>query len=709
MTRNGLVSRRPLAARRLGWVAGPAVAGAFCLLPVASQASAAPAHEITALEEVVVTARKIEERAQGVPMSMQVLTAGFLEVADPSHVFDLQYNVPGLVVSNLGLNGAAFSLRAIADQGGSAQSVATHLNGVYLGAPTLSIARLFDLERVEILKGPQGTLYGRNATGGSINSIARSPGQDFSAEVEVAHGTFDTTRMQGHVNLPLENSAFRLAWIASEGDGFIRNVVDDRRFAEQDFRGLRASYRVDVSDRGQVELMVQHVVDDGGFGDLWLPNLALLPDPNDIRLTRVMLGNPFLETESDTVTVNVGWNLGFATLNAVSGYADATLRDVDDCAGIPALAGCVRSLLPGRHRQLSQEVRLVSPDGAAVGWIVGAYYYDDDASSDYFQFTPAINPRPTNDSFTTATETTAAVFGQVTWRVASRWSAIAGVRLNREEHRLSTIGTGTDDALAGVSADNDANNDSWRVDLEYAPGDDVMLYAGASTGFKSGGIVVGSGGVLDDFAPEELTAYETGIKSLWLDRRVLVNAAAFYYDFRDLQVSTVTNTGDSFIGETDNAAKAEIYGIDVESVVKATERLTLSGGIVWLPKREFVEYRNDRTGDTLSGNDLARAPEWTATAVLEYGRTLRSNEQYSARLEYNYRSSFFYTIDNNRQFSQDDFGLLNLFLRYEPAGGRWHVFASGRNLGDEDYFNAVFLQASPGYPDTYEVGFGYRW
>jgi iron complex outermembrane receptor protein len=297
----------------------------------------------------------------------------------------------------------------------------------------------------------------------------------------------------------------------------------------------------------------------------------------------------------------------------------------------------------------------------------------------------------------------------VTWRVASRWSAIAGVRLNREEHHLSTIGTGTDDALAGVSANNNANNDSWRVDLEYTPGDDVLLYAGVSTGFKSGGIIVRSGGVLDDFAPEELMAYETGIKSLWLDRRVRVNAAAFYYDFRDLQVSTITNINDSFILETDNAAKAEIYGIDVESVVKATERLTLSGGIVWLPKREFVEYRNDRTGDTISGNDLARAPEWTATAVLEYGRTLRSNQQYSARLEYNYRSSFFYTIDNKRQFSQDDFGLLNLFLRYEPAGGRWHVFASGRNLGDEDYFNAVFLQASPGYPDTYEVGFGYRW
>lgn len=709
MTRNGLVTRRPSAAGCLGRLAGPAVAVVFFPVPLFSEESAPLAVEAAALEEVVVTARKTEESAQDIPMSMQVLTADFLEVADPTHPLDLQYNVPGLVVNNLGLNGAGFSLRAIADQGGSSLSVSTHLNGVYLGASTLSMTRLFDLERVEVLKGPQGTLYGRNATGGSINFIARSPGQDFGADVEIARGTFDTIRMQGHINLPFESSAFRLAWIASEGDGFIRNSVDGRRFAEQDFRGLRASYRIDVSDRGQVELMAQHVADDGAFGDLWLPRPDFLPDPNDIRLTTVTLADPFLETGSDAVTANVAWDLGFATLHAISGYAGITLRDVDDCAGIPILAGCVRSTLPFRHEQFSQEVRLVSGDDTAIDWIVGAYYYYDDATRDYYQLTPVINSSPTNDSFTKTSETTAAIFGQATWRFAAGWSATGGLRLNREEHHLATIGTGTDDAQAGVNANDSANNDSWRVDLQYAASDEVLLYTGVSTGFKSGGIVVRSGGALDDFAPEELIAFETGVKSLWLHRRVRLNAAAFYYDFHDLQVSTSTITDDDLIFETDNAAKAEIYGIDAEVVVKATDRLTLSGGIVWLPKREFVEYRNDRTGDTLSGNDLTRAPEWTATAVVEYSHPLRSNGRYSARLEYNYRSPFFYTTDNNPQFSQDDFGLLNLFLRYEPAGGNWYVFASGRNLGDEDYFNQVFLQASPGYPDTYEAGFGYRW
>jgi iron complex outermembrane receptor protein len=130
--------------------------------------------------------------------------------------------------------------------------------------------------------------------------------------------------------------------------------------------------------------------------------------------------------------------------------------------------------------------------------------------------------------------------------------------------------------------------------------------------------------------------------------------------------------------------------------------------VVWLPKREFVEYRNDRDGDTLSGNDVTRAPEWTAVVAMDYEHPLRNRGILAARLEYNYRSDFFYTTDNDPQFSQDGFGMLNLFLRYEAASEKWYLFASGRNLGNADYYNQVFLQASPGYPDTYEAGIGYR-
>ena len=660
------------------------------------------------VEEIVVTARKTEENVQDIPMSVQVLSADLLDDLDLTRLFDLQFNVPGLVVNNLGLNGAGFSLRGIADQGGASQSVATHLNGVYSGTSNLAIARMFDLERVEVLKGPQGTLYGRNATGGSINIITRSPEREFSADVEAARASFDTTRVQGHINLPFRDSAFRLAYIGSEGDGFIRNSVDDRKFAENDFWGLRGSLLVNVTGTLKINVMAQHVLDDGASGELWLPRPDYLADPADIRLTTVTLANPFLKTELDTISANLEFDLGFATLRSVTGHARSNVRDLDDCAGFPLLSGCVRSVLPSRHAQWSQELQFVSQDDGSVHWLVGAYFYRDEASRHFYTLTPVINPNPTIDHYSASEENAYAAFGQATWRFSERWGITGGLRLNSEDYQLSTIGTGTEDSQTLITAKNDSNNVSWRLDLEYAATDDMAVYAGISTGFKSGGIVIRPFGVLDTFEPEELTAYETGVKTQWLGKRLTLNGAVFHYDFRDLQVSTSTITQSGLIFETDNAARAKIHGIDMDGMFRMTDQLSISAGIVWLPKREFVEYRNDQTGDTLSGNKLTRSPEWTATAAIDYNHPLREFGRLGARIEYNYRTKLFYTTENIQRYSQDSFGLLNLFLKFEPTSERWYIFASARNLGDVDYFNQVFLQSSPGYPDTYETGFGYR-
>lgn len=661
-----------------------------------------------AIDEVTVTARKFEEQVQDVPMSVQVLSAELLEVTDPTHFFDLQFSVPGLIVNNLGHNGAGFSLRGISSQGGSGTSVASHLDGIYLGASNLSLSRMFDLERIEVLKGPQGTLYGRNATGGSLNLVTHRPESEFNAAFEAAYGTFGTGRGQGHVNLPLGNAALRVAFVASNGDGYIRNSVDDRRFGEQDFRGARVSLAIPVSERARVDVMAQHVEDDGAVGELWLPRPDFLVNPTDIRLTTVTLANPFLETANDVVAFSLEYDLGKATLQAVTGYAESEVNNVDDCAGIPLLAGCVRSLLPGKHRQWSQEIRLAAEDAGRVDWQLGIYAYDEDASRDYYQLTPVLDPQPTQDSYTTSADTAYAAFGHAVWRFADGWSLSGGLRLSREEHELSASGTGTEDSPTPVRTALDSTNESWRIDLEYAVSDDVLAYAGVSTGFKSGGISIRAGGMPDSYDPEHLAAYEAGIKSEWLQRRITLNGAVFYYDFRDLQVSTATITGEGLIFETDNAAKAEIYGIDADGIIRVGDRLSVSAGLVWLPKREFVEYRNDDTGDTLSGNDLTRAPEWTATLGFDYSMPVRDHGDISFLLEYAYRSDYFYTTDNNPRFSQDAFGLVNLFLRFEPVNRNWYVFAAGRNIGDQDYFNQVFLQASPGYPDTWEVGVGMR-
>jgi iron complex outermembrane recepter protein len=686
----------------------------FCLsvtgigICMAAAAQAAPeAADAAPLAEIIVTARKTEENVQDIPMSVQVLSGDYLDDANLTHLYELQFSIPGLVVNNLGLNGAGFSLRGVADQGGTSQSVAAHLNGVYLGVSNLAIMRMFDLERIEVLKGPQGTLYGRNASGGSINFITRVPEEDPDARIEGSFGTFDTARLQGYVNVPSDRVGFRLAFIGSEGDGYIRNSVDDRRFAEEDFWALRGSLRADLTEDLRFDLMAQHVADDGASGELWTPAPAFLVDPADIRLTTVTLANPFLKTENDNVSVNIEYDLGFASLHSVTGYARNELRDLDDCAGIPALQGCIRGVRPSKYDQWSQEFRLASHGGAAVDWLVGTYFFAADASSNFHFSRPLLSPLPINNSSSTSDETVHAVFGQGTWHLDSRWSVTGGIRLSGEEHRVSSIGTGLEDHQTLTSAQNDSNHDSWRFDLEYAATDVVLAYAGVSKGFKSGGITttILPSGDFNQFDPEDVVAYEAGVKAR-PDQRMTLNAAAFYYDFQDLQITSVYFFNDQAIAEVENAGKTEIYGIDLEGAFHLSDRLTASGGVVWLPKREVIEFESERRDESLAGKSLSRAPEWATTAALDYEHPLGERGSISTRLEYNYRSDYFFTIENTPTHAQDDFGLLNLLLKFEAPDGKWYVFAAGRNLTDEDYFNQVFLQSSPGYPDTWELGVG---
>ncbi|MDX1498725.1 MAG: TonB-dependent receptor [Woeseiaceae bacterium] len=686
----------------------PTLLYAALLCPVPSLAAGQLTGDDPLMDEIVITARKVPERPLDVPMSVQVLDGAFLDNADLSRVFELQFGVPGLVVNSLGGFGGGFALRGVTDQGGTSVSVATHLDGVYLGATTLALTRLFDLERVEILKGPQGTLYGRNATGGSMNFLSRGPEDEFGAAAEAAWGSFRTARLQGHLNLPFERSAVRLAFIGSAGDGYIRNSVDARRFGENDFLGLRAGWRFSPSEALRLDVRAQTVVDDGAAGEVWTPNPAFLPDPADIRLTRVTHPDPFLEIRSDIASANLGLDLGFARLAAVTGYARAETRNRDDCAGLPFLLDCVRELLPDEHRQLSQEIRLVAPAGARFEWLLGAYFYSADASTRYFQVAPLLDPLPSRDSNSTSAENAHAFFGQLSVPAGNRWQLTGGLRLSRDDRRVTSIGTGFDDNQAMAIAANDWTRLSWRTDVEYEAGDNIRVYGGVATGFKSGGVTTErlSNGEFDTFDAEDLTAYEAGIKIRGDAARFEFDAAVFYYDFADLQVATTFFDGARVITDIDNAAEARIVGADLSGSVHLGYGWELSGGLVWLPQREFTNFQAASGTVDLAGNEISRSPEWTTTVAISFRRPLAGTGILHARLEHSYRSAYFFTKENNPIYAQAGFGLLNASLRYAAADESWYLFAAARNITAADYFNQVFIQSSPGYPDTLEIGFG---
>jgi iron complex outermembrane receptor protein len=659
------------------------------------------------LEEIVVTARKIEEDVRRVPVSIQVLDSAFFDETDPSSLYTLQFDVPGLFVQNFGFFGARVGLRGVSDQGDGIQTVAAHLNGVYLGRSDLLLARLFDMERAEVLKGPQGTLYGRNATAGSINLLARAPREGTSAALEAAAGSFETLRAEGHVNAGNDRVAFRLAGTVSGGDGYIRNTVDDRRFAEEDYYGLRAALGWRPTGDLIVNLFAQRVEDDGAANDLWLPNKNYLPEPDDLHLTTVTDPDPYLDLRNDLAGAELRWDLGGAELVSVTGYAQSHTNARDDCAGNPMMTGCVRTLLPWTWEQWSQELRLAS-SGPSGSWLAGLFLFDADEVTRYTLLIPGISPAvPVNDYRERSGLESWAVFGQAT-RDIGRFGLTAGLRYTADSMDLERQGEGVFDSDTPVVAEDSWDDLSWRVGVDYELDEQLMLYASVATGYKSGGVFIAPSApgtvVVNNYEPENLTAFEAGVKWLSADSRRAFSTGAFYYDIEDLQVQTITLVNGALANVVDNAAAARVAGLDVATEARLGERASLTAGLIWLAEREFVEFESD--GLSLAGNLLSRAPEWSASVSAAYRLPLGARGSLHARIDYAYRSGVFYTKENISSSSQGAFSLLDAFLRYESNDGRWYLFAAGRNLLDTGYFNQVFIQTAPGKPRHFEVGFG---
>jgi iron complex outermembrane receptor protein len=682
---------------------------AALLLPAAALCQPS-ADDAATVEQLIVTARKLPEDISRVPMSVQALSGVFLDDRDLTTLYDLQFDIPGFAATNRGMNGAGFALRGVTDEGGGTLSVAPHIDGVYLGRSNFALARLFDVERVEVVKGPQGTLYGRNATGGSINVVTRVPDDEFAAGVEGALGSFDTSRVRGYVNVPAESVAVRLAVAGSEGDGFIRNSVDDRRFAEEDYSAIRTALRARPSDALLIDVMAQRVEDDGASGELWAPRKDFLPDPDDIWLTTVTLADPYLKSTDDVASVELAYEHGELTLRSVTGYARNVTNALDDCAGIPQLRGCVRGVRPLQSEQRSQELRLESVGDDSFDWLAGVFYYNADQTQRMHLSVPSIAPVPVNDFTATSRERAYAVFGNATLALGERWSASGGVRFSSERNRVAEVGTGTADNSALTTSEGSWDDTSWRLGVEYARSEGLLVYANLSTGFKSGGATndLLPSGEFDSYDPEELLAYEAGISATLPGRRSTVRASAFYYDFEDMQVQTVALLANRVATVIDNAGAARIYGLDVSSITRLSDRVTLSGALVWMPKREFVEFNAASSGADISGNTISRSPEWSVSASIGYQFSVTRFGDLSLGVDYNYRSKFFFTKENVVPLSQEAFGLLNLVVRLDSSDDRWYAFASARNVLDAEYFDQVFLQSAPGKPSNYEAGFGLR-
>jgi iron complex outermembrane receptor protein len=708
----------------------------------------ASAQEGGVLDEIIVTAEKREASLQDVPISMTAVTGETLENLAIDDMMDLYVQTPGLSFSRAGGEAQVYIRGIGTDAFGVTidPSVAIHLDGVYLGRPQMGLAQFLDVDRVEILKGPQGTLYGRNATGGAINILSRRPSDEIDGYATIGAGSFGRQEMKlaGNVGMG-DNWGLRLAGRFLKDDGFTDDLepggadeIDD-----QDMQAFRATLTHDSGGRVSFTAIADYT-------DFTSSNRSSRP-LDDLSFAVVNGAQPqaFGETRNDLPTYHDWETKGLTaiidfeisdsmSLTSVTGYRDYESSFFFNTDGTEIEV--TRSYFSYESDQISQEFRLSSTTDNPLSWMVGAYYMNEDKEG-------ALGlGRNTHPAFGQVSfiipnvdETTAyAVFGEVSYQFADAWSGTVGIRYSDEEKSdFTSVGAIFGD-FTGLESDGNivqfftrTDKQSWddvspRVVLSYTPSEDTLIYGSVTKGFKSGGWNAFDGSPA--FDPEEVLSFEIGMKTDLSGGKVRLNGSVFAYDYQDLQVSTFQNG----LTVTTNAADASVWGAELEMWVLPTENLTINASIGYL-SAEFEDFQSafgrcpaDATpaelagdcmgaaaGETrvvqLSGNTLQNAPELKANLNGTYSIDLASGSVISLFGQLSHQSEIFHTQFNDPLIGQDAVTLLDARVAWTSAGDKYEVAVYGKNLTDEEYFqNTVrFTSLSEGNPaDRFNIGAG---
>ncbi|MBN8606087.1 MAG: TonB-dependent receptor [Caulobacterales bacterium] len=730
-------------------VATIAAAAAALPLPAAAQDSAPAAEEDFGVGDIIITAQRREQNLQDVPVAVTAFsgdTIAELGITSSADIADIVPNVeiglpagdgnqPLIYIRGVGLSDT---------NSNNAGPNGVYVDEVYISSPGAQTFQLFDLERVEVLKGPQGTLYGRNATGGAINFITARPSYDFETQASLSYGSFDTINAEAAIGGPISESVrFRLSGTSAQSEGYVRNLVTGERENGSDSFALRGQLALDITEDFDALISVH-----GGQVDVRAPqyrSLGLL-DPDTgfttpcapAAIAANQCGNVLgyvspqgfydgeydqsapLEVENWGAAARLNWDLGGVTLTSISSYEDNDKTHREDSDASP------NSILHIDYRVQSetftQELRLSNSEGG-VNWVAGLYYLHEDLNQDQtgdlFHDLRVLTPDGGADTTGATTggapvlfsrtlnlqETEAsAIFGQADFELTDTLRATIGGRYNSERKTFTAVAQLEDDFVDGApipggvlplyAFDNEASfeNVSFKLGLDYDLSDDVMAYASVSTGFKSGGF---NGGFLSfdaaeaavqaqPFNEETLTAYEIGLKSMLFDGRMRFNAAAFYYDYQDLQLYTLVNTGAIPLVLLDNAANATIYGAEFEMIARPIDRLdiTLNLGLLNTEITDFVS-----AGTDYSSNQLALSPEVTFSGLVNYEIPLTPGLALAVQPSFSYRSSQFFSADNNPLLQQDGYWLFDARIALLSEDGRWEAALFGRNLADEEYIN----------------------
>lgn len=682
--------------------------------------------------EVVVTAQRRAERLQDAPIAITAVDATALQARSVTSLTALATFAPNLsaTTGSLGGNYANFFIRGVGEvsqTGASEAGVALYINGVYLARTNGADLANLDIARIEILRGPQGTLFGKNTAGGAINVITAQPSDAFGGAVSLTAGSRRLAEFKGHVTGPLaEGLNGRLSVNARTRDGYGRNIATGSRFGDDRTLNTRAALRWDPS--AEVNVTLEGDI-TRSTGSSTLNQLAAVGDlglyPAGYARNVITRGyrthsgyNQDQTLEVGGVTLTGEWTITpAATLKSITAVRKLRHESGTDFDGGPDAV--IDEGFYTRQHQISQELQLGGKALAGrLDWVAGAYYFreKDDQAIPLFAFTPvAINQvaayRTRNVS----------AFAQGTYRLNDVLSLTAGVRYTHERKRQAAEGylfTQRDvfydldiktalnppaDLRGFVTLPYGVLRNSWesftpRLTLDAKLTRDLLLYATVSEGFKSGGFNTpqSGNGRLASYDPETLTNYEVGLKAEGFDRRVRLNLAAFHVRYKDLQLYLVRTVNGALVIQTENAARARIYGAEGELTVIPVRGVQLDAAVGYLDTKYLELNANAMAAGIALSDPLPQAPEFSASLGGQYTYVMGSGATLVARLDYSYKSKYYFFAAANPLESQPVHAVLNARISYElPSGLRISAFA--KNLTQTYYFN--FRQDSLGVFD----------
>jgi iron complex outermembrane receptor protein len=699
-----------------------------------------------ALEEVTVTAQKREQSAQDVPISMTVFGSDRMKQLGIDSTFELAAFTPGLTMGQntgegdfpyISLRGV--SVRDFADTNESPSAV--YIDEFYKANLMGLDAQVFDIQRAEVLRGPQGTLYGRNATGGLIHYVTVKPSRDFDAYTELTVGERSRLKVEGAAGGPLTDSlSARVSVLHHEFDGYVKNRFPGGQDGDAlDVDAVRAQVLLSPSEDVKLSLFLQGMTNKNDAGNLF-PSVPVIVDP----VTGLAVSNPggagyngyievtpndrrdtnsnrdvYLKTQQYTAIARGEWNAGDYQFVAITGFEKTSKDAQSDSDGTPFTLG---TEVHPNAQQFSQELRL-SGGGEAVKWTGGLYYFDYHVWGWQGRLLPLVVPDTSRPPVLYDLKSeSGALFTNFDFQLSSLVSLTAGVRYTVEDKEYSldnrNFNLVFNPTTVGDLARQSDNAMSFNARLNVTPDDDVLLFAGVARGHKAGTFNVGMTPIPFNaipVRPEQLTSYEVGAKSSWFGNRLTMNGSVYYYDYEDSQAYQYD--GRTLSSTTFNR-DAEVKGAELEIVAQPTDSFNLLASVTYMDAK-LLDV--ERPGPSFTGmpaidTRMPLAPEWKLSMLARYVWELPAGSRLAFQADATYYAEQYFDAFNSPNHREPGYTVGNVRASWYSPDRKWEISAFVDNVTDKVYRTTAFDLAFLGFAtDVYGkprwagVSVGYKW